>query len=573
MYNSEIYNLKISLHGSRIGVRDDDPRKIDMIKNNPNPGDLMKDLPIGVSTFQSIITGDAMYIDKTEVLYQLIQGKAPKRYFFSRPRRFGKSLTCSTLSSIFSGNKELFNNLWIGQSDYTWEQRPVLLFDFSQIDHDTPEKLIAGLHSTLNAHADKYGIILKETLLKAKFAELIKTLGQTKGSVVVIIDEYDKPIVDLIDKPDQAEISRTELKNFYGTLKGADVDANMHFLFITGVSKFAKVALFSDLNNLEDLTNDERVAALVGYTDREVDYYLIDHIKAFAEQRHETYDQTRQVLKSWYNGYRFTKNNVKVYNPFSLHSCLTKKDLYNYWFSSGTPSFLIKFIEKNPFIATDIGAIEGSFFSGSNLESFTINLYYQNYKTLLLQTGYLTFASDYNIGKRGYTVAYPNEEVRYSMTEQIMQFVGGITPEKFGEFGDRFRKALAADDIELFCKHLQDFIKLVPHNIRVEREKFYQQIFFMVCVLFGQRPPTEVATEEGFMDLLLEGMKYTFVVEFKMGSTPEIALEQIERKRYWEPYEILKTKTVVLAGITFNKTEEGVEVLCKIKELSPLNIY
>lgn len=341
--------------------------------------------------------------------------------------------------------------------------------------------------NTLDAHANKYGIILKEKLLKTKFAELIKTLGNAKGSVVVIIDEYDKPIVDLIDKLEQAELSRSELKNFYGTLKGADVDANMHFLFVTGVSKFSKVALFSDLNNLEDLTNDTRMAALVGYTDQEVNHYLTKHIEAFANSRHESYDQTRQVLKSWYNGYRFTKNSIKVYNPFSLHNCLVKKDLYNYWFTSGTPSFLIKFIEKNPLIASD--------------------------------------------------------------------------------------------DLGLFCKHLQDFIKLVLHNIRVEREKFYHQIFFMVCVLFGRRPPTEVAiqpspcvatadtAEEGFMDLLLEGTECTFVVEFKQNSTPEIALEQIECKRYWEPYEILKTKKVVLAGITFNKTEAGTRVLWKIKEL------
>jgi hypothetical protein len=184
-----------------------------------------------------------------------------------------------------------------------------------------------------------------------------------------------------------------------------------------------------------------------------------------------------------------------------------------------------------------------------------------------LQTGYLTFKSDYNPNKRGYIIGYPNEEVRYSMTEQIMQFVGGISPEQFGEFGDRFTRALAADDIDLFCKHLQDFIKLVPHNIRVDREKFYQQIFFMICILFGQRPATEVATEEGFMDLLLEGTTVTFVVEFKKNSTPEVALAQIEEKRYWESYAIIEAKKIILAGITFNKTDNGIVVLCKTKEL------
>lgn len=529
----------------------------------------MKKLPIGEQTFSELIKAtnpETLYVDKTQYLYNLIKpGRA--RYFFSRPRRFGKSLTCSTLNAIFSGHKELFKDLWIGQSNYEWIKRPIITFDFSQISHKTPEGLVKGLHSALNTNAKNYGIVLQEQDLKEKFAELIKTLGQAEGPVVIIIDEYDKPITNLVDNLEQAERSREELRDFYGTLKGTDVDANMHFLFVTGVSKFSKVALFSELNNLDDLTNDARAAGLVGYTDEEVDRYLTEHIQTFADFRKESYDTTRQTLKTWYNGFRFTDENLTVYNPFSLHNCLTKKALSNYWFSSGTPNFLMKFIKQNPIIAADIETIEGSFFSAVNLESFSIDLYYQKYSTLLLQTGYLTFASNYDSGKKGYKVSYPNEEVRYSMTEQIMEFVGNITPEQLGEFGDRFRKALAADNLGLFCKHLQDFIKLVPHNIRVDREKFYQQIFFMVCVLFGRRPPTEVATEEGFMDLLLEGTACTFVVEFKKDSTPEIALAQIEEKRYWEPYEILKNKRVVLAGITFNKINDGVEVLWKTKAL------
>lgn len=526
----------------------------------------MKKLPIGESTFIELITPNVLYVDKTQYLYNLIKpGRG--RYFFSRPRRFGKSLTCSTLKAIFSGRQELFKDLWIGQSDYEWQERPVVWFDFSEISHKTPETLVKGLHSAINAHARKYSIDLIEQELTEKFTELILKLGQKHGPVVIIIDEYDKPLVNLVDNLEMAERSRTELKDFYGALKGKAVDANMHFLFITGVSKFSKIAIFSDLNNLDDLTNDQRATALVGYTDQEVDQYLKEHIQAFSDTRKEPYDQTRQTLKSWYNGYRFSNDPLTVYNPFSLHNCLTKKTLNNYWFASGTPSFLMKFIQKNPLIASDIETIDGSFFAASNLESFNLDLYYQNYRTLLLQTGYLTFVSDYDAGRRGYKIGYPNEEVRYSMTEQIMQFVGGITPEQFGEFGDRFRKALFADDLGLFCKHLQDFIKLVPHNICVDREKFYQQIFFMICVLFGRRPATEVATEEGFMDLLLEGTTKIFVIEFKKNSTSEIALEQIEAKRYWEPYEILKTKKIVLAGITFNESAEGIKVMWKTKDL------
>jgi hypothetical protein len=200
----------------------------------------MKTLPIGVSTFESIIRSDALYVDKTEYLYQLVKDKTPQRYFFSRPRRFGKSLTCSTLNALFSGHKNLFKNLWIGQSDYDWTVRPVIHFDFSEISHNTTEALINGLQSSLDVHAKKYTIELHAIELKEKLVELISTLGQTIAPVVIIIDEYDKPITNLIDTIEQAEQSRNILREFYGTLKGETVDAHMHFLFMTGVSKFSK---------------------------------------------------------------------------------------------------------------------------------------------------------------------------------------------------------------------------------------------------------------------------------------------------------------------------------------------
>lgn len=529
----------------------------------------MKPLPIGEQVFSELIKSDYLYVDKTEQLYNLVKRRG--RYFLFRPRRFGKSLTCSTLDAIFNGDKELFKDLWISNSDYDWQIRPVIYFDFSQISHETPDVLERGLHNSLNTHAEKYRIVLKNTDLKEKFAELITTLGQTKNQVAVIIDEYDEPITSLINNPEQAEASQKKLESFYTTLKGKDVSANMHFLFITGVIKFSKMSLFSTLNNLDDLTNDNEACALVGYTDEEVDLYLTEHIQAFSDECKENYNTSRALLKTWYNGYRFSNKNVTVYNPFSVHNCLKKKVFGNFWFVSGTPKFLVEFIKKNPEIATDIETVDRSFISTSTLESFTIDLYYQKYKTLLLQTGYLTFVSEYDNNRRGYEIGYPNREVRYSMTKQIMEYVGGITSEEFSEYGANFRQALKDDNLELFCKHLQDFIRLIPHNIRVARERFYHSAFFMICTLFG-RPSTnqvasDVATDKGFIDLLLDGTKNTFVVEFKLENTPEAALAQIEAKRYWEKYEILKTKKVVLAGITFNETNDGIVVLLKTKEL------
>jgi hypothetical protein len=393
----------------------------------------MKELPIGESSFENIIMNNMIYVDKTKILYELIN-KGARRCFFARPRRFGKSLTCSTLEAIFTGRKDLFKNLWIGQSDYVFKSHPVIFFDFNEISHETPEILEHSLISTLDAHAEKYAINLESRGLIAKLAELIVKLGQTYGPVVVIVDEYDKPIADQIDNAELSERFQQELRYFYATFKAHDIDANLLLLFMTGIYNVSNVGLLPDVNNLYNLSADSRAAALVGYTDQEVDHYFKEHIQTFADTRKENYDQTRQLLKSWYNGYRFSPANITVYNPFSLHNCLANRLLANYWFSSGTTNFLMKFIQKNPLIASDIETIEGSFFAASNLEKFTPDAYYQKYRTLLLQTGYLTFISDYDTERCGYTIGYPNEEVRYSMNEQIMDFVRDITSIQFGEF-------------------------------------------------------------------------------------------------------------------------------------------
>lgn len=531
-----------------------------------NASQQLKSLPIGVQTFENIVTSNAVFIDKTEILYTLLKEDIAKRYFLSRPRRFGKSITCSTLAAIFEGRKELFKDLWLGKSNYHWTKHPVLYFDFSQISHQTPEILVRGLHSALEAHARKYSLTLKEEGLKEKFAELIKTLGEKLGPIVIIVDEYDKPIVDHIDDLALADRARAALKDFYGTLKGVDVDANMHFLFITGVSKFSKVALFSDLNNLADLTLDNRAAALVGYTDEEVDHYLHKHIKAFADERKESFQQTRETLRRWYNGYRFTEAPVKVYNPFSLHNCLTQKSLRAYWFVSGTPTFLMKWIEHNPRVADQIDTVEGEKVSSIEMDTFSLERYGKNFKVLLLQTGYLTLTG-YDPASENFSVAYPNYEVRRAMTEQVMMFVGLIQSVQFGDFVAKFTKAFDASDIGLFCQHLQDFFTLIPHTIIVNREKFYQGTFYMICRLLGGTPLAEVATHLGFIDIMLENNKYRYIIETKKRGSPEAALRQIGEKGYAKASKLESKKPIILVGILFKKTKTGVKVTWKTKSV------
>lgn len=522
----------------------------------------LKSLPIGKQTFANIINEGSLYVDKTKYLQPLIEEHG--RYFLSRPRRFGKSLTCSTLKAIFENKKELFKDLWIGQNNYKWTKHPVIYLDFSQISHANNIELKEGLHSAVNKYAQENNIKLKEKLLKEKFAELIKKIAKVHGPVAIIVDEYDKPIVDHIKNSELAEQMRLLLKEFYEVFKGADIDANLNFLFVTGVSKFSKVSLFSGINNLVDLTMSTHADTLVGYTDSEVDYYLHDHIMSLADKHQESFDSIRSQLKKWYNGYRFTENETFVYNPFSLHNCLNEGVFKNYWFTSGTPNFLIDWIKYNQLIASQIETVEGEKIASSELEAFDIQIYHQKFKILLLQTGYLTITG-YDKRSRIYSVAYPNLEVRYSMTEQILEYIGNISPVNFGNFVPKFTDALSSDNIDLFCQYLQDFFILIPHTVIVDLEKFYQGIFYMICRLFGGKPLAEVATNVGFIDILLEGFKYRYIIELKKDKKPDVALKQIEQKGYAESSKIESDKPIILVGISFKKTTKGINLAWKTK--------
>lgn len=510
----------------------------------------MKNLPIGVSTFESIITSNALYVDKTEHIYKLL--KPNSRYFLSRPRRFGKSLTCSTLEAIFSGNKELFKGLWLAQSDYTWKQHPVIYLDMSEISYDSPEDLRESLHEKLNYIAKTYGVDVESRLLKTKLTNLIIKLYEKLGPVVVLIDEYDKPIIEHVDNLHVADKMRTILRGLYGAFKGTNLDKHLHFLFITGVSKFAKVSLFSEVNNLQDLTTTTIAAALVGYTDHNLDHYLAEHIQAFANATHTNYAHTRSKLKTWYNGYQFSEDStIKVYNPFSLHNCLTDKKLTNYWFSSGTPTVLMKIIAKEPKVIRDFISQETIKIAESGMEDFSIEVYYKKIVTLLLQTGYLTIKS-YDSLSRNYTLDYPNLEVRYSMTEQIMDYVAHIPKETIGEFYARFTRALMVDNIGEYCAAFRDYLKLIPHNIIIDREKFFQATFYNTALLIDPKAVlSESATDRGYIDIVLHGATKVFIMEFKKDKTPEVAMQQIHEKKYYEKY-VLQGDKVTLVGINFD---------------------
>jgi hypothetical protein len=526
----------------------------------------LKKLQVGDQSFAEMVNAGCMYIDKTKEVYELV--KEPRgRYFLSRPRRFGKSLTCSTLSAIFEGRKELFNTLWIGTSDYSWEKHPIIHIDFSELTYDTPKDLRESLHEELDQIASTYGITSNSKFLKTKLKNLIVKLNEKHGSTAVIIDEYDKPITEHIDKPKLAEQMQTILRSFYGTFKGKSLDKHLHFLFITGVSKFSKVSLFSEVNNLKDITLDARFATIVGYTQQEIELYFTDYIKRLAESEQISYEQMLIKLKTWYNGFCFSPDGKqsKVYNPVSLHNCFDSQRFSNYWFATGTPSFLIKIFKKNynavkQFVTQDAWEIVES-----EMEAFAPEVYYKKIMLLLLQTGYLTI-NKYIPFARIYELDYANYEVRLSMTEQIMEYVAHLPRITLSKFIVRFAQALQADDINEYCTAFREYLKLIPHNIIVDREKFFQSTFFGTAMLVDANAiVSEVATDRGFVDIVLHGTHITFVMEFKKDKTPEEAMRQILEKKYYEKY-LIQGKQVTLVGINFD-VEDGIEVAWTIKNL------
>ncbi|MBC8182459.1 AAA family ATPase, partial [candidate division KSB1 bacterium] len=296
---------------------------------------MQKFLPIGISNFKEMIRGNFVYVDKTQYIYEMV--RIPQAfYFLSRPRRFGKSLLVSTLKSLFEGKRELFKDLWINQTDWNWEKKLVIVFDFNQISSDTPENLKTGLRVALNDFGQLHGIKLKHELLKEKFKELVVNLKLKSGDkIIILVDEYDKPIIEHIGRGEKhlkiAELNRDILKQFFGVLKGIDVSAALRLVFITGISKFSGVSIFSDLNNLDDLSMKDSYADLSGYTEGELKKYFDGYVNKLATALNIDKSAVYNKIKEWYNGYRFSDRDINVFNPFSVINLLSNDKFKNYW--------------------------------------------------------------------------------------------------------------------------------------------------------------------------------------------------------------------------------------------------
>jgi Predicted AAA-ATPase/PD-(D/E)XK nuclease superfamily len=503
----------------------------------------MKNLPRDVSDFNTMISGNYAYVDKTQLIYNLY-ATGGRYYFLSRPRRFGKSLLISTLKELFSGNKQLFSGLWIESSNYDWQEYPVIHLDFSTIDHETAVEFKLNLIWTLKNIAQSYGIDISDApSLGSKLSFLVRQLAQCK-KVVILIDEYDKPILDHLGNIVRAQAQQAVLKSFYDTIKG--LSEHLHAVFITGVSKFSKTSIFSGINNLIDITMEPEAAALVGYTKHEIELYFNEYVSDVASDKNMSTDQVMQEMKLWYDGYQFSeRTQEKIYNPYSVLYYLKTKKRANYWFSSGTPSFFINLIKNQYLSLEDIKDIELSADSLGTFDIANIPLI-----PLLFQTGYLTI-TDYDPVTEKYQLNYPNAEVSESFQKYLVVALTNNNLSTVERSVSLLVQALNANDIDTFCMALQSLFAHIPSNLYIEQERYFHSLFQFLGNLLGLEIQSEVVTDKGRIDLVIATHKYIYIFELKFNTSSDVALQQIEDRRYYERY-VLSKKHIVLIGLAFN---------------------
>jgi hypothetical protein len=511
----------------------------------------MKKLPIGIQTFRKLIEGNYLYVDKTEHIHRLIvEGSV---YFLSRPRRFGKSLLISTLDEIFQGNKELFEDLWIYNSDYAWEKHPVVRIDFSRKKAENRDDLKGFILHQLNNIAGDYGVSLERDQYDEAFDELLTKLGEI-NKVVILIDEYDKPIIDNIENKELAIELREILKGFYTIIKASD--EHIRFVLLTWVSKFSRAGVFSGLNNLEDISMDTRYSSLLGITREEMECSLNDHIELLARSEGVSRSELIEKITYWYDGFCFSQSCEKVFNPFSILLLFKKLSFRNYWFESATPSFLIKLLKEKEF---DLTRLDGVRISESTFSSYEI----ENLKIMpiLFQTGYLTITG-FNKERMEYTLAYPNFEVKNSMTEYLAEAYSFVERELVHGYAWKLIDALRDHDLELFFDTVRVFFADIPYDLHIKREKYYQTIFYLIFSLIGLKVEAEVKTNKGRIDAVIID-KDIYIFEFKFDGDKDTALDQIKDKKYFEKYQGAG-KNIYLFGVTFADRNVGEWVVEKL---------
>jgi hypothetical protein len=492
-------------------------------------------LPIGIQDFTKLREENMVYVDKTMFYMPFLIGGV---FFLSRPRRFGKSLLLSTLKAAFVGRKDLFNGLWL-ENNHNFAVRPVIRLDFSQLDYRERSLEVSMLES-FRFTASEYGLVLEQNTAKAAFEELIQLLSG-RERVVVLIDEYDKPITDYLLEPVKRAEHQSVLKSVYGVLK--PLDAHLHLVVLTGVSKIGKLSLFSDLNNLQDISLNPKYAVACGYTEAEIRVAFADRLTAIALDKNIELEALMGLIRHWYNGYSWDAVQ-KVYCPFSFLLFLEQPNFRSYWYETGTPTFLLELIRAakiNPFVFEHL-VLPDQALVATDVERI-------DPLGLMFQTGYLTIQkieSDV-LGTR-YTLSYPNEEVRQAFSSGLLAEYSQSVPSFIGGFSLELQGALARLNWNLFFATVNRVLAGIPYEIFPRREDYIHSLVHLMLIGTGYKTQSQVQTSTGRIDTLLETLTHSIIFEFKIKGTAKSALKQIEAVGYADSL----SRPVVKVGVRFD---------------------
>lgn len=504
--------------------------------------------PIGIQNFESLRKDGFIYIDKTALIHQL--ASMGRYYFLSRPRRFGKSLLISTLEAYFQGKRELFEGLAIEKLEKEWVKRPVLHLDLNIGKYDMPDSLDKILDKALSNWEALYGTGVAESTLALRFAGVVERACQQSGErVAILIDEYDKPLLQAIGNPELQRAYRNTLKPFYGVLK--TMDGCIKFGLLTGVTKFGKVSVFSDLNNLNDISMDRRYLTLCGITEKEIHENFEEDLHELATMQDMTYEAVCEELKKCYDGYHFTYNSEGIYNPFSLLNTFDKKEFGNYWFETGTPTYLVELLQHSHYDLERMAREE--------TDADVLNCIYGDDEPIpvIFQSGYLTIKGyDKEFGL--YRLGFPNREVEEGFIKFLMPYYTRFNKIEAPFEIQKFVREIRAGQPDAFFHRLQSFFADTPYELVKDLELHYQNVLFIIFKLVGFYTEAEYHTSEGRIDLVVKTADYIYVMEFKLQGTAEEALRQIEDKHYARPFEA-DPRRLFKIGVNFSNQTRNIE--------------
>lgn len=504
----------------------------------------MKKLPIGIQSFESLRKDDYLYVDKTQLVFNLVHDG--KYFFLSRPRRFGKSLLLTTLKAYFEGRKDLFEGLAIMELEHDWKQHPVLHLDLNTGDYTSVEGLWDMFRRYIENWEKQYGIVPTIDSLPNRFVNIINSMQD----VVILVDEYDKPLLQTMEDVELQDRFRTILRSMYSVLKTCD--AHIRFALLTGVSRFSHVSIFSDLNNLTDITLNNAYATICGITEEELRTVFADRISALATQQGTTDDNILVQLKAMYDGYHFSDSMVDVYNPFSLLNAFFNRDFRSYWYQSGTPTFLIKRLENNRVQIPDLS--EGNLVTNSLVDTDSVG---DNWLALFFQTGYLTIKG-YNIITQSYRLGFPNREVEEGFVKSLLPHYTKRNVQQTSSFLEGAYDALMGGDPEEFLRQMQVFLAGVPYELVRDDENYYQTVVYLLCRLIGFYTQAEFHTSYGRIDMVLQTNDYIYIFEFKINLPAKIGAKQIEEHDYALPFASDPRKLFKVA-VSFNTQKRNLD--------------